>query len=78
MVRKLKCYQTCDLSFASTETKYIKLKPKIILLFLDFFLQNDIVILAFFEKKLTELQVSTKKITCFSSLVFYYFDHPMD
>ena len=41
-----------DLSFASTESKYIELKTKTQnkLLLLDFFLENDIVILAFFEK----------------------------
>ena len=32
-----------------TKTKYIKLKPKIILLFLDFFIKNDVIILAFLE-----------------------------
>ena len=49
--------KTCDLSFASTETKYIKLKTKAqnnIGIF-GFFLKNYIVILAFFEKNLTEI-----------------------
>ena len=47
---------TTDLSVGSTETKYIKLKtktqnpkPKTILLFMEFFIKNDIIILAFFE-----------------------------
>ena len=43
-------YTSNDLSFASTETKYIKLKPKMILLFLEFFIKNDIIILAFFKQ----------------------------
>ena len=42
---------TFDLSFASTETKYIKLKTKTQnnLLFWEFFIKNYVIILAFFE-----------------------------
>ena len=51
-----------DLSVGLTETKYIKLKTKTqnnIVTF-GFFLKSYIVILAFFEKFLTEIPVFTK------------------
>ena len=50
LLLKVQHFENYDLSFGSTETKYIKLKPKIILVFMVFFQKNYIVILAFFEK----------------------------
>ena len=63
-------------------TKYIKLKTKTqnnIVMF-DIFPKNDIVILAFFEKKMTEIWVFTNKsaVLVFGFLVFQYFVYSMD
>ena len=56
----------------NTKYEYQILKPKIILLFLEFFINSDSLILGFFWKNVTEIQVCIKKsgVLVFGFLVF--------
>ena len=60
-----------DLFIGSTETKYIKpnTETQNNIVFLEFFIESDIVILAFFEKNWLKYKC-LKKISWFGLLVF--------